>query len=339
MAFVTETREFLICLLRLCHDNYKFFLFAFLYLQVAKSMTPQRFHQLRAFMAVCQTGSVSAAARMMHLSQPAITKLIRHLEAETGTALFDRARRRLAPTDAAHVLMADLKGLFGAMRNVDVTLNGLRHAKGVQIRIAAMPAIGTHLLPGALPSWIAVRPELRFSLSVLSSLDVHHMVGSNGADIGFALPVQGTGSVTIDRTLMIHAAVVAPHGHPLTRARRIRVKDLVRHRLIFFSQQFALGNPIGEYFSQNGLEATSFVETQNSACACAMVQNGLGVAVVDVVTAFAHREQLTIRPLDVECVFPVQVIVPPGVSPGNDAKRLAALCTDQIALINRAIMA
>lgn len=338
MIFVAETKEFLICLLRVRHDNYKFFLFPVSYLQVAKSMTPQRFHQLRAFVAVCQTGSVSAAAQMMHLSQPAITKLIRHLEAETGAALFDRTRRKLMPTDAAHVLLADMKGLFGAMRNVDATLNGLRHAKGVQIRIAAMPAIGVNLLPDVLPSWLAMRPELRFSLSVISSLDVHHIIGGDGADIGFALPVQGTGSVAVDRTLMIHAVVVAPPGHPLMHECRIKVKDLVRHRLIFFSQQFALGNPIEEYFSQNGLEATSFVETQNSACACAMVQSGLGVAVVDVVTAFAYRKQLVIRPLDVECVFPVQVIVPPGASPGSDAKRLAALCMERLALISSEIM-
>lgn len=302
-------------------------------------MTPRRFHQLRAFLAVCQTGSVSASAQIMNLSQPAITKLIRHLEAETGITLFDRTNRRLVPTEEAQVLSADLNGMFNSMRNVDVTLNGLRYSKGVRIRIAAMPAFGTHLLPTVLPSWITTRPELRFSLSVLSSLDVQHIVATNGADIGFALPIPGTVNVIIERSLAIHAVVVAPKVHPLGQLRRVKVEDLAQHRVIFFSQQFGLGNPIGDYLNANGLETTSFVETQNSACACVMVENGLGVAVVDSVTAYAHRKNLTIRRLDADCIFPVQVVVPPGATPGVDVKRLLSLCRQQINSIQNTLLA
>ena len=64
-------------------------------------MTPSRLRQLEAFRAVMQSGSVSRAAQRMLLTQPAVTKLLRSLEDETGLPLFDRSRRHLQPTPEA----------------------------------------------------------------------------------------------------------------------------------------------------------------------------------------------------------------------------------------------
>lgn len=76
-------------------------------------MTPSRLRQLEAFRAVMQSGSVSRAAQRMLLTQPAVTKLLRSLEDETGLPLFDRSRRHLQPTPEAVKLEGAVGTLFG----------------------------------------------------------------------------------------------------------------------------------------------------------------------------------------------------------------------------------
>lgn len=80
------------------------------------------------FHAVYANGSISAAARGLNVSQPAVSKVLRHTETQLGIRLFDLVRGRLVPTDEAHALFREVDEVFGRIASLQITANNLRNA-------------------------------------------------------------------------------------------------------------------------------------------------------------------------------------------------------------------
>src|SRR5215471_16304613 len=104
-------------------------------------------HHLRLFAAVVDHGGFTKAAAALNLSQPAISKSLKELEAELNLTLIDRSGRSIRLTDAGRALHARARELFGVERVAERELRELRGLKRGVLRIAASTTIATYMLP------------------------------------------------------------------------------------------------------------------------------------------------------------------------------------------------
>ncbi|MEH3118346.1 MAG: LysR family transcriptional regulator [Methylorubrum populi] len=124
---------------------------------------------MEIFHAVYVSGTVSAAARVLNISQPAVTTTLRHAEQRLGFPLFLRTKNRLVPTEDAHTLFEEVAEVQAKVASIRQTSRNLRRGVGRALRISALPSLALDLLPQAATRFLARRPGTFFDLQT-----VHH---------------------------------------------------------------------------------------------------------------------------------------------------------------------
>ena len=170
--------------------------------------------QIEAFRAVMLTGQMTAAAELLAITQPAVSRLVRDFEIACNLRLFDRRGNHIVPTQEAITLMKEVDRSFVGIGRIATMAEEIgRHAAGT-IRIAAMPALANGMLPRFLARFLADKPDLYTTLNGLASPKVIEAVASGQADIGFAEgPLDRPGFLITTRPTP--AVVAMHHSHPL----------------------------------------------------------------------------------------------------------------------------
>ncbi|WP_226439349.1 LysR substrate-binding domain-containing protein [Pseudomonas sp. MWU16-30316] len=254
--------------------------------------------QVEAFHAVMRTGSMTGAANLMSITQPAVTRLIRDFEDAIGLPLFERRGNQLIPTPQAAALIPEVERSFIGLERIGRLAAGIREHTAGSIRIAAMPAVANTLLPRFLAEFLQVRPDLQISILGVPSHQVVEMVSAGQVDIGYAegpLNPHGVEMQAID----MDAVAVMPSDHPMSALKVVVPID-------FQGQRF-IGLRPGSIFSSGVQLALAQVprltrlETSLTYTACALVSQGLGVSIVDPPTALDFiGKGLEMRPLSVK---------------------------------------
>ncbi|MET1255257.1 LysR family transcriptional regulator [Aliikangiella maris] len=109
-----------------------------------------RLCHIEIFNAVYTTGSVSSAAKMLNITQPTASKILKHAESQLGFLLFERIKGRLVPTEEAKVLFSETRNIYKQISSLKRTSRNLSRPEMGCIKIATVPAIGIELLPKAI---------------------------------------------------------------------------------------------------------------------------------------------------------------------------------------------
>jgi DNA-binding transcriptional LysR family regulator len=152
--------------------------------------------QIEAFRAVFQTASMTAAGALLGITQPAVSRLIRDLEAETALTLFDRSAGKLTPTPDAVTLFREVQRSYQGLERVARAAAALGRRREGALRIAASVAPSLYGLPPVLARFRAAWPGVTLSLHTGSSPDVLDLVAMRHCDLGVAvLPAEGPGVI------------------------------------------------------------------------------------------------------------------------------------------------
>ncbi|HEY0288913.1 MAG TPA: LysR substrate-binding domain-containing protein [Pseudomonas sp.] len=253
--------------------------------------------QVEAFRAVMRTGSMTGGADLMAVTQPAVTRLVRDMEAALGYALFERRGNQLQPTSYAIALIPEIERSFIGLERIARVARGIGEQTAGSLRIAAMPAVANTLLPAFLARFLTSRPQLHVSLLGVPSHLVAEMVASGEADIGYAEGPLNRHGLNIQAVPM-HAVVVVPDNHRLAGLAVVDPLDLSGECMIAVApgSLFAAGVTL----ALAEVPRLARFETGLSYTACALVAQGLGVSIVDPPTAqqFTGRG-VVIKPLSV----------------------------------------
>jgi DNA-binding transcriptional LysR family regulator len=234
--------------------------------------------QIEAFRAVMLTGAMTAAAEAIHVTQPAISRLIRDLEAELGLSLFERRGNAIFPTVQAHALLVEVERSFIGLRQIRAFAEDLRMGRTGTLRVSALPAMTAGFLPRFVAKFSRARPNLKILVEGQHSAAVRDGVVTGRFEIGVTgFPFQRD-LLAVD-PLNDNAVVAIPTGHPLTLRPTIRPEDLNGENLILL-KMFRNGYHPVEGALQ-GVRATTVIETSLSTIACTLVSERLGVAIVD----------------------------------------------------------
>ena len=245
--------------------------------------------QLEVFRAVILSGTISGAAHDLHISQPAVSNMIRHIEDRLGLVLFARLKGRLIPTEEARILHREIEPIFLMARSVTQTIQDLKSAAIGSIRIVATPSMGLSYVPRVLCSFLKQRRKVKVSLDIRRLENVIDLIQYNLADFALAL------SFPEHPTLVgrpIHEGkfvCVMHHDNPLSQLAAISPMDLVEQPFITLERGTPLGNKIEKAFEQSGVEYDWSIETRYCHTACTLASNGVGAAIVDEYTAMAKE--------------------------------------------------
>jgi DNA-binding transcriptional LysR family regulator len=257
--------------------------------------------QLEAFAAVMSTGSVTAAGRLLGRSQPAISRLLQELEAEIGYALFARSGPRVTPTEQGFLLYDDVERALSSLRQIRDRAEEIARGQAQPLLLAATSALAAGLVPDALKriephANLAPRIELRSA----SPERVVHAVLSGAAQLGAtSLPLEHRG-LTVHWIGQAPCVVALPENDPAARHDVVPVAELAGRRVITMANPYRLRRRLDAALGH----AAGAIETNSSVSALAAVRAGLGVSVLEPITAYgAPMAGVAIRPIDLDIPF------------------------------------
>ncbi len=245
--------------------------------------------QIEAFRAVMKQGSVTQAAAIMGITQPAVSALIANLEESMGFLLFDRQNGRFHPTGEALAFLEDAERVMTSHNRAVRSARDIRDLKSGALRIAALQAISMNFLPKLIARFVADRPDVKVSLQTRSSTQIREWNSVQFFDIGIVeLP---TDNPTFEcETLSFDCLCVLPAAHPLAQKAIITPGDLANEPLIALNPEHATHFQLKAVFESEGLTWAPHIESFLFAPACRMAAEGAGIAIVDPFSAsdFAH---------------------------------------------------
>lgn len=253
---------------------------------------------LVVFRAIAKTGSVSAAARTLHVSQPAVTKTIRLLEDELGLTLFDRIKGRLVITREAEQLMPQVERLFGDVSAIEGLADEIRQGFSGSITIASVTTLSTSLVARAVEPFHKKYPRVRVDIKSLSTLLATNYVATNAVDIGILdiAPAAGLDMEVID-LCRSEVGCVMRAAHPLAHRASLGPADITGETLIAFGEETLTGLHLREAFQDANLQHNITFTVNHTLTAYSLVKAGVGMAVVDSFPIlFGGHDGLVIRP-------------------------------------------
>jgi DNA-binding transcriptional LysR family regulator len=247
--------------------------------------------QLEAFRATMQAGTVSGAAVLLGVSQPAASRLLGRLEKELNLTLFDRSKGRLTPTPEAQILYDQVERTFVSVEKIREVAADIGTARAGHLHVAALPAVGLGFLPAVIEEFNRAHPQVTIALEVNISARVEESVAAQHVDLGIGqFPFRRTG---LESEVFCNAPqyLVVPVGHPLAERDYARPADVRDLPFIALARDQVGGHVIDRVFDRAGVPRRIRAETQVNAIICDLVRRSLGVGIVDAFTAadFADR--------------------------------------------------
>lgn len=292
--------------------------------------------QLEAFHAVIHTGSVTRAAERMGISQPAVSKLLRSMGDQCGFALFVRNGNGLVPTKEARLLATEIDRLFTGAARIERIAEAVReHGLGV-VTLAAMPAITTRFLPGALSPILAARPDLRLTLQSMPSPRIGDLVASQQADIGLSVLPFDHADIAAEVLLRFDMVCVLPARHELARSEVIRVQDLRNEPFVSLVRDDCSLMTIDRAFQMHGVQKKHWLEVPSSEAACAFIANGVGVSILPSFVGLDFPEsRLVRRRLEPETLVDLWLLTSNATPPTGAAGYVISRLRDAVAPFHR----
>jgi DNA-binding transcriptional LysR family regulator len=272
--------------------------------------------QLAMFRAVMLQGNLSRAADATHSSQPTLSRELARLEQLLGYPLFDRISGRLRPTARALALMQEVERSFVGLEHIANRAHELRTLTSGRLQLACLPALAHALLPQALVRFQQTLPEAQVSVVPLESPWLEQALSEQRFDLGLSEADSAPTGVTMLPLLQANEVAVLPANHGLCRKTRLTPTDFADVRFISLAEGDTYRQAIDAMFAKASVVRHMVLETQSAVAVCAMVQQGLGVAIVNPLTAAAMAgPSLVVRPLTEAIPFQINVLLPAMAAP------------------------
>ena len=283
---------------------------------------------IEVFRAVMTAGSATGAADLLHSSQPTVSRELARLESLLGYALFERLQGRLRPNARALALWDEVqRSWLGLERVVDRAV-ALGRPDAVQLSVLCLPALAHALLPGAAARLMQASPQARLSVTPQEPPLLDEWMSAQRFDLGLCEQASAPPGTRAEVLLTLDEVAVLPAGHALARKTMLELADFAEEKFVSLSADDPYRRQIDARFADAGIARTLRVETHSAAAVCAMVEHGLGIAIVNPVTALAATsERLVLRRLAFSIPFSVTALLPmyrpplPEVAPMLQALR------------------
>ncbi|MDQ8030532.1 LysR family transcriptional regulator [Bordetella genomosp. 1] len=245
------------------------------------------FKQVEAFRAVMMTRSMTAAAGLLHTSQPNVSRWIGLLEQTLGFALFERVGTRLLPTPEAEAFHADVERAFIGLESLADSARSIRRRGTGVLRIGAVGSITQCVLPEAIRMFRRDVSDIPVVVNTGGSEVVAKWMATGFCDIGFCSIQTDIPTLRFERINTTHGVGIVARTHRLARKRALRPADFAEESFISLPAGSFNRAAIDRHFPDDARILS--IETPYATTICTMVSEGLGVSIVSPVVSRAMR--------------------------------------------------
>ncbi|MEE1923788.1 LysR family transcriptional regulator [Pseudomonas sp. 148P] len=266
---------------------------------------------IEVFRAIMLAGSVTGAARLLFTSQPTLSRELARLESLTGLKLFDRQGGRLLPTAQALMLLEEVERSYVGLERINSLVESIRRFEHGQLDLTCLPLFSQTLLPRVCKRFQHQQSGIGLCISAQESPLLEESLSAQRHDLGLTEGEQVPRGTRGESLFSADMLCVLPDGHALLAQERLAVADFQGVAFINLAGRDIYRQRLDEHFREAGVERHTVIETTNAASVCAMVREGLGVAIINPLSALQENGRgLQVRRLEVSIPYRVMLIRP-----------------------------
>jgi DNA-binding transcriptional LysR family regulator len=276
-----------------------------------------RIKHVEVFNAIMLTGTVSGAARLLHVTQPAVTQTLQHAELQLGYPLFTRQRNRLVPTREAQALYPEVQRLVSQLESVRRLAGALRGGQQAALRILVVPSLAVQALPQALALFRQRHPTVPVAIRTLHSPEIAQAIALREGDVGIVFghsPHPAVQPVPVAQGRLVCVSPVPPAraGDRRRTVGTVELAEVLRSAFIRIDERDPIGAMLAEQCAREGLAPEGGITVQTHHIAMTLAAQGFGPALIDSFTAAAADDTLQVRTLVPEVPVSISALLPQG---------------------------
>lgn len=279
-----------------------------------------KLRQIEAFRAVMRTGSMTGAADLLAVGQPAISYQIASLEAAVAFPLFTRAKGKLAPTPEAVQLLTEVDRLYDGLAGIESAANDIATHRRAILRVLLTSTFSNAKVVCAIGRFVAKHPGLRIDLDIVQRATVIRNVANGLADVGVvSLPVNASGTI-VTPLFTTELVCVVPHSHWLAVRTCITPDDIAAEPIVAMKAGGVVRPLVDQWFTSAGVHRSFECEAGDALAAVELVRAGLGVTIVSGITAasLVTPQDLALKVVPLHAMDSIQIgAIMPEIDGGN----------------------
>jgi DNA-binding transcriptional LysR family regulator len=262
-------------------------------------------HQLRTFFAVATTGSVTAAARSLTVSQPGVSKQLAELEAALGVVLVERLSRGVRLTEAGRILERHAARVFAAERAAESELQELRGLRAGSLHVGASTTIGNYLLPPVLARFRSRYPAVELTVTIDNTLHIQAQVLGGALDFGLTEGLIPDSAVTSEVIGQDKIVLIASPSHRPPASLELSLEQLAKVPIILRESGSGTRDVVEEALRKHSVELAPVLSLGGTEAVKNAVAAGLGFAFVSALSierelATTHLVEVRVRGLEIK---------------------------------------
>ncbi|MCW2487194.1 LysR family transcriptional regulator [Candidatus Symbiopectobacterium sp. NZEC127] len=266
---------------------------------------------IEIFHAVMTTGNLTEAAALLNTSQPTVSRELARFEHLVHMALFERVRGRLHPTAQGLQLFEEVQRSYYGLDRIINAARDIRRFEQAQLSIACLPVFSQSLLPNVCKPLLDSYPSLSLNVIPQESPLLEEWLSAQRHDLGLtenSVTPAGTERHTL---LTLNEVCVLPAQHRLAARQILTPEDFRHERFISLSSSDSYRQLLDKLFDNAGIARDMVLETHSAASVCAMVRAGVGISIVNPLTALDYAASgVVVRPFSIAVPFTVSLIRP-----------------------------
>lgn len=237
--------------------------------------------QIEVIRAVVLTGTITGAARMLNVSAPGISRLVKHTEESLGLRLFERRGSVYVPATEATAIFDQIGRVFKGVENLNRAVDSLQRGEAVDLSFASAPSVAQFIAARAVRSVRQRYPDLFIDMNILKIEEtIDYLMLDRGEFVLMSSAVENAG-ISNDIAAQGRLAAIVPEGHELADRSEVSVHDLIRYPMIGVDPRDPYGQVCAYPLKQAGLPVRYSMRGRFAQTVVSLVRHGLGVAVID----------------------------------------------------------
>jgi DNA-binding transcriptional LysR family regulator len=237
--------------------------------------------QIEVIRAIMVTGTVGDAARLLNVSSPGISRVMKHAETVLGLKLFHRKAGRFVPTQEANDIFTMINGVYEKVEDLQYVIRRLKQGFDAELRLGSVPSIANVMAPRAIADVRQKFPNLLIDIDILKIEEAtDYLLLGKGEIVAISYRFEHP-MLTFTPLAEGRLKCIVPRAHPLAKQRSVSVHDICKHPLIGIDPNDPYGRIMANLFASHNLPYDVTLRARFAATACSLVANGLGIAVLD----------------------------------------------------------
>jgi DNA-binding transcriptional LysR family regulator len=255
--------------------------------------------QIEVIRAIMVTGTVAGAAKLLNVSAPGISRLMKYTEDSLGVRLFNRSHGRFVPTPEARNVFGLLDTVYQKVEDLQFAIEQLGKGEGSELSFGSVPSIANVMVPRAVERLTTKYPALDMNINILKIEEaIDYLLLGRGEFV--AISSQGDHSIVQFAPLATgRLFCIVPSESELAALHSIAPADIVKHPLIGIDPKDPYGKIMTEIFQRSGLTFNMKIKARFGTTVGALVAAGAGIAIIDQFTV-AYGKMTGIKCLEIE---------------------------------------